>query len=120
MLSIDDILLLIAPHLVSDSQKNKAIELAKLCTSLKYFGDKYNYAVALRVAHILTVKNTPDTESGKVSSKREGDLSISYESTNKNTDNLEFTKYGRELLGLVNGAIMAIDIAGDCYDYNRY
>jgi hypothetical protein len=53
---------------------------------------------------------------GPVTSKKEGQLSISYGSTGKNDDDsdLGLTKYGRQLQGLINGNIAAVGVTGGC------
>ncbi len=107
------ILDVIAPELASDSKKADHISLAVLRTSSTKFGDKYNYAVALRAAHTLTIANRESGEgTGSVKSRKEGDLSISY-GTIKGIDGyLDQTSYGVELSGLIRGNIGAFSLTG--------
>lgn len=107
------ILDVIAPELASDVKKADHLSLAELRTDTTKFGDKYNYAVALRAAHTLTIANqTTGAASGAVKSRKEGDLSISYGTIKGVNGYLSQTSYGIELLGLIRGNIPAYSITG--------
>jgi hypothetical protein len=112
----------IAPQYASDSNKASFIVLARDRTSLEFFGDNYEQAVALRAAHMMTLTNsrssggTGSSESGSVASKREGDLAISFaqgagEIGIKSSD-LSQTHYGVQLMGLIKGSGAFIGVTG--------
>lgn len=107
------ILDVIAPEFISNADKDDHLALATLRTSSTKFGDKYNYAIALRAAHTLTLAD-PDygASSGAVKSRKEGDLSISYGTTKGVNGYLSQTSYGIELLGLIRANIPAYSITG--------
>ena len=107
-----------APQWSADSRIDDLVSLAKLQTSDCY-GDKYDYAVALRVLHTLATEkqnggNDDGTDSGNgqagaVNSLKEGDLSegrdtsIGDNNLSVGDADLATTSYGRELLSLMNG-----------------
>lgn len=110
-----EILQVIAPEYASSPSATDFIELASLRTNSCFFGDKANYAIALRAAHMLTLSATrPLGEVGPVSSKSEGDLSISFGSVSGVTfSDLSQTSYGVELDGLIKGTGPILGITGE-------
>jgi hypothetical protein len=124
-LSVTEIIDTIAPQYTGDSRLTNVITIATQRTSSE-FGDNYNYAIALRTAHMLTLA---DMNSGGVTSglggavgaitqKREGNTSISFGSnssltgtTGKKAGDLALTRYGLELLGLIAGNIVGFSVA---------
>lgn len=107
------ILDVIAPEFAGNADKNDHLALAALRTSSTKFGDKYNYAVALRAAHTLTLADPVyGSSSGAVKSRKEGDLSISYGSTKGVNGYLSQTSYGIELAGLIRANIGAFSLTG--------
>lgn len=115
-LTVVQILDMIAPQFVADTNKLSFIELATMRTNANVFGENYNLAVALRSAHMLTLSKRASGDAGQVSSKREGDLQISYfqDSSASSTDNgdLGMSHYGKQLIGLINGVIPAVGVTG--------
>lgn len=125
-LSITQIIDIIAPQYSADASLTNTITLATQRTSESAFGDNYYYAIALRTAHILTLR---DMNSGGVSSglggavgtitqKSEGNTSISFGSiagitgtTGSKTGDLGLTRYGIELLGLIAGNICGFSVS---------
>lgn len=119
-LSITQIITLRAPQYSADTRLPDFIELAELQTS-SGFGAKYNYAVALRVLHMLTLETihgglisastSGSAVAGIITSEAEGDLSRSYGDTAAVSGaggagryvNLSTTAYGTELIELING-----------------
>lgn len=105
-----------APQWSSDIRIPDLVELAKLQTSDCY-GDKYAYAVALRVLHTLASEklnggNSDGTDTGSgiagaITGLKEGDLSESRGNTNSGIignagDELSTTVYGKELLSMAS------------------
>ena len=97
----------IAPDYASDPRKTTFLTLARTRTNTCIFGDNTEEAVALRAAHMITLASRGSGgEAGSVSSKREGDLAISYGrngSTNA-VDDLHQTNYGVQLKNLIKGS----------------
>lgn len=107
------ILSAIAPQFDADSNRSTHLQLATKRTNSTCFGENYNYAVALRAAHTLTLYQRAQSTggaAGSVTDKREGDLSISF-SAGGDSD-LDLTSYGKELKGLIKGNIVATDVCG--------
>jgi len=118
-MTASQILSAIAPQFDTDTNRATHIQLAVLRTSTTCFGDKYEYAVALRAAHTLTLSNLASSGvssggSGGITSKREGDLSISFGGTSSTgvSGDLGQTSYGVELQNLIDGNILGIRITG--------
>ena len=121
-LTIDQYLAAIAPSIATDASKDVYIEMATERTNRCFYGDKYNQAVALRAAHIafLLTANAGSMGAGSgsaeggsvgtITSKREGDLAVSYgtsaigSSAGSVTDaELAQTRFGLMLLALRKG-----------------
>ena len=104
MATASEILSIIAPQFDSEASRQGHIDQAETSTSTTHFGVLRSRAVALRAAHSL--KLATDTarngDAGPVTSKREGDLGISFGSS-KSTGSgyLSLTAYGQELAALI-------------------
>ena len=104
MATASDILSIIAPQFDSEAHRQGHLDQAESSTSTTHFGAQRARAVALRAAH--TLKLSTDTarngDSGPVSSKSEGDLSLSFRSPMKTgSAYLGLTAYGQELESLI-------------------
>lgn len=115
-LTITQIITVVAPQYSVDSDLANAIILATQRTSESAFGENYTYAIALRTAHILTLRDLNKDgitsgfggATGNITSKREGGNSVTFGSNtniSSNANDLALTRYGIELLGLINGNI---------------
>lgn len=117
MASASEILSAIAPQFDSNVNRATHLNLATNRTSSSCFGKNYNYAIALRAAHSLTLSEralTSGGASGSITGKKEGDLSISFGSTRGNNNgDLSQTSYGMELKGLIDGNIISISVIGN-------
>lgn len=121
-LSIDQYLSAVAPGIVTDENKAVYIEMATERTNKCFYGEKYNQAVALLAAHIAFLLTAASGSmgagsgsgeagsTGTITSKREGDLSVTYgagavsASAADVTDaELSQTRYGLMLLALRKG-----------------
>ena len=81
---------------------NNFIALAELQTNRCWFGTKADYAVALRTAHMMSMTTSSlrnNGEAGAVSSKKEGDLSITF-NTGTDTSDLSQSHFGKTLMEL--------------------
>lgn len=73
------------------------------------FGDLYDYAVALLMAHIFTIRNRSGS-SGQVSAVKEGQLGINYAGSQDMTQ-WEVTSYGAELKALIKRTVLGASTA---------
>ena len=125
-MTIQQIIDIISPQYSTDTDLTNTITLATQRTSESAFGDNYNYAIALRTAHMLTLRdmNSGGVNSalggvaGVVVSKSEGNTSIGFSNianvtgtTGLKTGDLALTRYGIELLGLIAGNICGFSVA---------
>ena len=118
MATPEEVLRIICPQVMTVSGLSTYIDIAKSMTSSGVFGDKYNYAVALRVAHMYTL-NKRNGAGGIITHKQEGRVSQSFGGVDKMTSDLQSTSYGQQLLQLiktagVGGTVTSLDI------YNLY
>ena len=89
-LTVEQYIQAVAPALMQDPSLDVFIEMAKERTARAFYGVKYNHAVALMAAHIAFLLgagtlgagsgNAEGGSTGSLSSKREGELSVSYSS----------------------------------------
>jgi len=112
MASINDIIAIKAPDLATDPNKNTYIELAQLQTDACFFGSKYTLAVALRASHSWALDQKDPNESGAISGKRMGPVSISFNTPNQGSDDLSMTSYGRQLRSLIRSCGPGISVTG--------
>jgi hypothetical protein len=111
-MSASTVLDAIAPQFASDAGKTTFLSLAAGRTSSCFFGVNYDLAVALRAAHMMTLRDRRSGSPGAASSKREGGLAISYSQAQGGDADLGQTHYGRQLEGLINGNIPAVGLTG--------
>ena len=116
-MTAEQILDAIAPQFITNTNKSAHLTLAAQRTSRTCFGINYELAVALRAAHTLTLSteaNAAGGSSGGISSKREGDLAISFggQSSTGVTGDLGQTSYGVQLQQLIDSNIVGINITG--------
>jgi len=119
MSSASTILDCIAPQFASDAKKSEFIEFATSRTNSCLFGNQTQMAIALRAAHMMTLRDRAG-DSGVISSKREGDLAISYKvaDTADSDNDLPLTSYGKQLIGLRRGLSAAVAISGGATNSN--
>ena len=110
---------IIASQFADNANKASYIAWSRAQTSKETYGVAYERAIALRAAHMMTLDNdlarVAGGSGGNISSKKEGDLSISFDGSvtagDRNAD-LKQTHYGVQLLGLRRGAVTAIAATG--------
>ncbi len=97
-MSAAEYLQMICPALYSDSSRDQWIAMAGEELSSCFFGSSYQKAVALYAAHQYMLANRPSGDSGIVTSKKEGGLSVSYDVPDmEGGQALELTHYGLQL-----------------------
>lgn len=120
-----EIFRLIAPEFaaVPEEVVNSYLELASVFVCEGDYGKYYNVALALMAAHIMAspggYSQDGSTSSGKVQSRKEGDLAITYGNISSDTSYLGGTSYGNMLLMLrkkMGGgfALMTRGVIGGC------
>lgn len=118
--SVEQILGAIASQFASSPDLPVFKELAELQTSGDFFGQKYNLAVALRIAHQMTLASPTSGrtsgEAGSVTSKSEGDLSIGFSGPGASAQaadaDLSQTKFGLQLIALRRGCGPFVGVTG--------
>ena len=108
---------------ISDDDIEAWLELVKPLISEKKFGNTYNMALALLVAHKLKMAGYGDTSTGRVddalrvSSYSEGEVSISYSASQSGSTPVDaeyaLTAYGLQFLGIRRSKIIPIISSGE-------
>lgn len=113
MLTILQIIEVKCPGLYIDTGRDIYIEIAEDQISECYYGKNYNLAVALLACHSYTLF-LRNGDAGTISSKKEGDLSVSYSTvkTGTNEDDLSLTSFGMELKRLKRSQTPAVSVTG--------
>lgn len=130
-LTIEQYLKAVAPAFAADESASVYIEMAVERTNREFYGEKYNQAVALLAAHIAFLLtgtagsmgagsgSSEGGSTGTMTSKREGDLSVTYgtsgvaASAGSVTDaELSQTRWGLMLLALRKGCKPFMGVLG--------
>ena len=103
-LSTEEWLDTLCPELALSPNVDTYILMAKKVLNEMVWGVDYAYAVALRASHDFTMAQRAGDETGLLTSKTEGKLSVSYWNSvnDKTKKTLYLTRYGRALLELMN------------------
>lgn len=112
------VITVLTPQYAGDVRIPDMIALAEMETSSCY-GEKYNYAVALRVSHMLALDDlrggsgdgtdSGSGEAGSISSEKEGDLARAYGNSGSGSSSgsdLTQTRWGLKLIDLQKGHFM--------------
>lgn len=103
--TVDQIIGVYAPDLITDPGYAVYIDEATSSTSECYFGEMYNMALALRACHnYLLVQQRPNGTPGQITSRTEARTSIQYWSTKPSGSysDLHMTVPGAKLLALIH------------------
>jgi len=134
-LTVNQIIDAIASQYSTDTDLANFITLATQRTSETDFGDNYNLAIAYRTAHMMTLRDMNKNgvngglggAVGNITSKKEGNTSISFGNLNNltgttgsQTGDLQLTRYGIELLGLIAGNICSFSVSNYTTAKNNY
>jgi hypothetical protein len=110
-MSVSELIAAIAPAYASDTRLSIFTTLATQQTSRSRFGENYEYAIALRTAHMIARNPiTGPGVSGAVTSATEKSVSQSYSippDLQKRYSDLCSTPYGAQLASLIDGNIVA-------------
>ena len=128
-LTVEQYIQAVAPALMQDPSLDVYVEMAKERTDRGFYGVKYNHAVALMAAHIAFLLgagtlgagsgNAEGGSTGSITSKREGDLSVSYgagavsaSAGNLGDAELSQTRWGLMLISLRKGCKPFFGVCG--------
>jgi hypothetical protein len=117
-MSVGELIAAIAPQYSNDSRIALFTSVATNNTSRTHFGTSYEYAIALRVCHMIA--RNPITEPGSpgsVTSATEGRVSQSYSVSQYLKDkfpDLCSTPYGCQLAELIDGNVVGQLAIGGC------
>lgn len=115
-MSASSVLSIIAPQFNDVSNRNDFLSLAILQISSDWFADKYDLAVAYLTAHMMSLDTSllrQNGETGAISSKKEGELSITFSSSNSKGDgNFNQTHYGKQYAQLRDSCGFIVGITG--------
>jgi hypothetical protein len=116
-MSVSTIVAALAPSYAADSRIGIFTTLATQQTSSSHFGENYELAIALRVCHMIA--RNPSVEpgsAGAITSKSEGDLSVSYQVSSelqRKYGDLCSTPYGSQLADLIEGNVLGQMVASN-------
>lgn len=93
--------IIVAPEFANEdtARIDKFIQYAMLYIKSEVFGERYDFAIELMTAHLLTMSNRRG-QAGAVTQKRVGDMSVSYAGGDSSDEALASTSYGNEYLRL--------------------
>ena len=126
MPTASEILSAIASRFDSSANRVLFLQMAESRTSSTHYGMNRSEAVALRAAHLLATNeeaNTAYDVVGRIVSKREGDLSVSYGKLDAGSavdSDLSSTAYGRQLLGLRRASGTGVQVSGSPFMLGSY
>lgn len=106
-MTVEQIIQTICKPLSDSPSLSDYIQMAQESLSSGFFGNQYNYAVAYKACHLFSMlddsnefNKIKEIGAGSIQSYSEGGMSISFGSAS-NDKELNTTKYGRMLLGLM-------------------
>lgn len=127
-MSVTELLSAIAPAYAADPRVGTFMPIAMQRTNRNVFGANYEYAVALRIAHMIdrNPSNQPGS-AGAVTSESEGQLSRSYSIPRElqaKYGDLCSTPYGCQLAELMEGNVIGLmnvsgGVAGPVFQGNQ-
>lgn len=104
---------IIAPQYDSTTNRAEFISIAESMVNRCLFGtdDRADLAVAYMAAHLITVNIIQGgAGTGEISSKKEGDLAVTYKTADTNGDGLTSTGYGKQFMMLVQSSTPFIGV----------
>jgi hypothetical protein len=119
--TVIEIITALCPTLAASGAYDIYIDISAEDTDATFFGNYYNYAIALRAAHYYTIDVTRENgDSGLITSKQEGKLQVSYlHNMNRSSrTDLTLTHYGQRLHALMRRRGPIISISSTDFDLN--
>lgn len=115
-MSVSTVLSVLAPQFDTTSDRDTYLQLSENLTSRCFYGVNADMAVALRAAHMMSLNTSvlrANGETGAISSKKEGDLSIGFVAgAGQGINDLDQTHYGKQLKGLTKSSGTFIGVSG--------
>ena len=117
-MSASSVLSVIAPQYDAIANRNEFLSLAALQVNATWFGAKYDLAVAYMAAHLISLNPSTGegtgTASGFITSKREGDLSVTYAkpSSGGASETLTQTSWGQQFIQLRDSSNFILGVTG--------
>ena len=94
----------ICPAIFETAEYQTFIDISTNMTAQEFYGVNYEYAIALRAAHMWQLNVKRGDSAGPVTYRMEGRLAESYATPGVIKNELELTKYGMQLLTLMRSA----------------
>lgn len=119
--TVAELVTALCPTLAADAAYDIYVDIATEDTDATFFGNYYNYAIALRAAHYYTMDTTRTAgDSGLITSKQEGKLQVSYlHNMNRSSrTDLTMTHYGQRLHALMRRRGPIISLSSTDFDLN--
>lgn len=91
------------------------LDMASFRVGRSYFGDAFPYALALMAQHIAAceTRSADGSEGGRITSKREGDLAVSFGGNGSaDSSDLGATSYGEQYAALLKQYSPVVGITG--------
>lgn len=105
----------VAPAFASDARYPVFLEIAEDRCDRGYFGESWTKAMAYLTAHLMEMSSRNGSESGPVTSRREGDISVTFAAAEQNDSDLYMTTFGKMYLALLNGRSPGVVLSGGCH-----
>ena len=106
MMSAIEIIQTICPQLADSPSLSQYVQVATESLNSRFFGKLFNQAVAYKACHLFTLNKASPLDDvlsvggGPVTGISEGGISVNFADI-KSDNELNATKYGRQLLGLM-------------------
>ena len=97
----EELIPVIAKQMLQDPNYLTWVELAKLSADKAFFGERWNYAVALLAAHNWTLSVKRSGQAGVETYRAEGRLMQSFGGVGVIRDGFELTSYGMQYKSLI-------------------
>ena len=104
----------VAPAFANDARYPVFLEIAEDRCDRTYFGESWTKAMAYLTAHLMEMSSRNGSESGPVTSRREGDISVTFAAGEQNDSDLYMTTFGKMYLALLNGRSPGVVLSGGC------
>lgn len=103
----------VAPSFAGDTRYAVFLEIAEDRCDRSYFGESWTKAMAYLTAHLMEMSNRNGTECAPATSRREGDIQVSFAASQNDSD-LYMTSFGRMFLSLLNGRSPGFILSRGC------
>lgn len=104
MATVDQYIEVLYPKLSLSPYLDIYKDMASKHTSVEFFGEQYDYALALRSCHLFYIDNRGNQNGGFVTGMTEGRVSMSFWNSPNKGDNssLSLSTYGQTLKALIH------------------